>query len=98
MSVSKRACEQKRGRVMRSAAFTDKVIAFSRTLRLRGKKERRNVTREEEARRRQKQIKTISETRQSKIKLEKTRSVGERCEKRGGIERRGCASMLKIFV
>lgn len=29
---------------MRSAAFTDKVIAFSRTLRLRGKKERRNDT------------------------------------------------------
>lgn len=84
---------------MRSAAFTDKVVAFSRTLRLRGKKERRNVTREEEARRRQKQIKTISERRQSKIKLEKTRSGRERCEKKGGDrKKRGCASMLKIFV
>lgn len=59
-------CEEKRGRVMRSAAFTDKVIAFSRTLRLRGKKERRNATQEEEARRRQKEIKTISARRQIK--------------------------------
>lgn len=33
--------KKNRERVMRSAELTDKVIAFSRTLRLRGKKERR---------------------------------------------------------
>lgn len=40
MSVRERV--SKRERVMRSAALTGKVTAFSRTLRLRGKKERRN--------------------------------------------------------
>lgn len=37
--VSKR--ERDRERVMRSAELTSKVTAFSRTLRLRGKKERK---------------------------------------------------------
>lgn len=43
MSVSKGLREEKteREKVMRSAELTDKVIAFSRTLRLRGKKEGR---------------------------------------------------------
>lgn len=61
MSVKERVSKRKRERVMRSAALTDKVIAFSRTLRLWGKKERRKDTQEEEARRRQKEIKTFSE-------------------------------------
>lgn len=51
--------ERKREGVMRSAALTGKVTAFSRTLRLGGKKERRNDTQEEKARRRQKRNEDI---------------------------------------
>lgn len=76
---------------MRSAAFTDKVIAFSRTLRLRGKNERRNATQEEEARRRQKEIKTISARRQ--IKRSGGGNGSEKCEKKWGDgTKRGCAT------
>lgn len=46
--MSVRARVRKREREMHSAKLTDKVIAFSRTLRLRGKKERRKKTQEEE--------------------------------------------------
>ena len=55
---------------MRSAALTGKVTAFSRTLRLRGKKERRKDTQEEEedVRTRQKEIKTLNDRKLSEIK------------------------------
>ena len=46
--VSKGLHQEKRDREMHSAKLTNKVIAFSRTLRLRGKKERRKRTQEEE--------------------------------------------------
>lgn len=56
-----RSLLQERDTEMRSAAFTSKVTAFSRTLRLRGKKKKRIDTHKEKERVRWKDIKMCSD-------------------------------------